>query len=148
MHTYSFIILLFFCTTAIASPLQPVDSASLYDFPNFEKLDPVSNVETDFFDNYPPPGLVEQTQPPGIPGISTTSQDTTGPSVTDSSLDAVQFQPSSPSKNLDLTGSRFKLAEKSPTESLGPPAPAAVETVYLCCESKGESTYLCDDHER
>lgn len=131
MNTYSFLILIFFFTPAIASPLQPVEFASLSDFTDFQQLDPVSkSVETDL-----------------MPSISTTEETTTGPSITDSWLGAVQFQPSSPS-NLDTAGSLFELAEKPPTAKLGPPAPTTGETVYLCCESKGENVFECEDHQR
>lgn len=169
VNIYFLLILLFLSTrTVIASPLrQPVDnSASLYDFPNFQSaLDPVSKqpVETDdVFNNYPH-SLVEQPQaPPIMPGIISTSSEntattTTGgpPQIPDSwQLGAVQFQPSSPSSTFNTAGgSRFELAEALPTrlprEKLGPAAPVtSVETVYLCCESKGENRYVCDDRQR
>lgn len=143
MIIHSCFILLSLSTT-IASPLQPVDSASPPDFTNFQ-LDPVSNVETIITSNNEP-GLVEQTQPQ-LPGIST-SQDTGSP-IIDSPLDTYQFQPSFPSSNFDMVGSRFELAQNLPTAEKGAAAATTnVETVYLCCESKGEDKYLCDDRER
>lgn len=86
MKIFSLLILLSLSTIAIVSPLLAADSTSLFDLTNFHQLDPVSNVETDYFDNYP--GMVEQTQPL-IPGIST-SQGTAGLPIKDSSLDAAR----------------------------------------------------------
>ena len=72
-----------------------------------------------------------------------------GPPITDSPLDIIQFQPSFFSSNFDMGGSSLELAQNSPTVKKGAPAAAStVETVYLCCESKGEDRYLCDDCER
>lgn len=131
-------------STTIAFPLQPVDSALLPDFTNFQ-LDLVPNVETADNSNNEP-GLVEQTQPP-LPGISTSQN--TGPPIIDSSLDTIQFQPSSPSSNFNMAGSRFELARNLPQAKKGAPAAVTtVETVYLCCESQEEDKYLCDDRER
>lgn len=141
MIIHSSFILLSFSTT-IASPLQLVDSALLPDFTNFQ-LDPVSNVETVVSSNNEP---VEQTEPL-LPGISTSQN--TGPPTIDGPLDTIQFQPSFPSSNFDMGVSHFELAQNSPTAEKGAPAAVTtVETVYLCCESKGEDKYLCDDRER
>lgn len=139
MKNYSFLILLS-VSTAIASPLLPFDdSASHSDFTNFQ-LDPVSNVETVVSSNNDP-GLVEQTQPP-TPGVSTLQG--TSPPRTDSSLDTIQFQSSSPS-NFDMSSSRFELAQDLGIEE---ESPAATKTIYLCCESIEENKYLCDDRQR
>lgn len=143
MKIFSLLILLSLSTIAIVSPLLAADSTSLSDLTNSNQLDPVSNVETDYFDNYP--GMVEQTQP-FTPGIST-SQGTAGLPIKDSSLDAAQLQPSSPS-NFDAAGSSFELAGKSPPGKSEPEPPATMETVYLCCESTEEDRYICDDRER
>lgn len=141
MNICSFLILL---SLTIASPLLPVDSALLPDFTNFQ-LDPLSNDET-VVSSTSDPGLVGQTQSP-LPGIST-SQDT-GPPIIDSWLDAVQVQPSFPSSNSDMAGSRFELAQNSPTaEKVAPAGERTVDAVYLCCESKGEDKFLCDDSQR
>lgn len=146
MNICSFLILL---SLTIASPLLPVDSALLPDFTNFQ-LDPLSNDETVVSSNSDP-GLVGQTQPP-LPGIST-SQDT-GPPIIDSWLDAVQVQPSFPSSNSDMAGSRFELAqnlpaaEKAVPEKAAPAGERTIDAVYLCCESKGEDKFLCDDSHR
>lgn len=113
-------------------------------FINLQQLNPGSNIGTDTFSN--DPDLVEQTQPfiSGTPSL----QDITGPPITDSSLDEARFQPASPS-NSDTAGSSFELAEKLPPRKPGPKVPAAVsatlETIYLCCEPKGEDTYRCDE---
>lgn len=137
MIIYSSFILLSLSTT-IASPLQPVDSALLPDFTNFQ-LDLVPSVETADNSNNEP-GLVEQIQPP-LPGISTSQN--TGPPIIDSSPDTIQFQPSSPSSNFNMAGSRFELAQNLPTAKIeAPAAVTTVETVYLCCESQGEDKYL------
>lgn len=141
MKIFSLLILLSLSTIAIVSPLLAADSTSLSDLTNFLQLDPVSNVETD----YNSPGMVEQTQP-FIPGIST-SQGTAGLPIKDSSLDAAQLQPLSPS-NFDAAGSSFELAGKSPPGKSEPEPPATMETVYLCCESTEEDKYICDDRER
>lgn len=132
-------LILLFLSTAIAFPLQPVDSALLPD------INAVSNPETIVsFNNEP--GLVEQTLPPPL-GISTSQNP--GPPITDSPLDIIQFQPSFFSSNFDMGGSSFELAQNSPTVKKGAPAAAStVETVYRCCELKGEDRYLCNDCER
>ena len=141
MNIYLFLILL---SITFASPLLPFDSASLPDFTNFQ-LDPVSNDETVVSSNNDP-GLVEQTQPP-LPGIST-SQDT-GPPIIDSWLDTVQAHPSFPSSTSDITGSRFELAQNSPTaKKVAPSGERTIDAVYLCCESIGEDKFLCDDRQR
>lgn len=141
MNINLFLILL---SSTIASPLLPVDSASLPDFTNFQ-LDPVSNENTVVSSNNDP-GLVEQTQPP-LPGIST--QQDTGPPIIDSWLDTVQVQSSFPSSTSDMTGSRFELAQNSPTAGkVGPAGERTIDAVYLCCESKGEDKFLCDDRQR
>ena len=141
MNSYLLLILL---STTIASHLLPVDSASLPEFTNFQ-LDPFSNDETVVSSNNDP-GLVEHTKPP-LPGIST-SQDT-GPPITDSWLDTVQVQPSFPSSNSDMAGSRFELAQNSPTaEKVAPAGERTIDAVYLCCKSTGEDKFLCDDRQR
>lgn len=130
MNIDSFLMLLSL-STAIGSPLLSFDdSASISDFTNFQ-LDPVSNVRIGVSSNNDP-GLFEQTQPPA-PGVSISQG--TGPPITDSSLDTVQFQPS----NFDVAGS---------TEKVGRAAKITTKTIYLCCESQGEDEYVCDDRER
>lgn len=126
-----YFLMLLSLSTAIGSPLLSFDdSASISDFTNFQ-LDPVSNVRIGVSSNNDP-GLVEQTQPPA-PGVSISQG--TGPPITDSSLDTVQFQPS----NFDVAGS---------TEKVGRAAKITTKTIYLCCESQGEDVYVCDDRER
>lgn len=140
MNVYLFLILL---STAIASPLLPVDSALLPDFTDFQ-LDSVSNDETVASSNNDP-GSVEQTQP--LPGIST-SEDT-GPPIIDSKLDTVQVHPSFLFSSSDMAGSRFELTQNSPTaEKVAPAGERTTDAIYLCCESKGEDKFLCDDRER
>ena len=140
MNIYLFLILL---STATASPLLPVDSALLPDFTDFQ-LDSVSNDETIASSNNDP-GLVEQTQP--LPGIST-SEDT-GPPIIDSKLDTVQVNPSFPFSSSDMAGSRFELTRNLPAaEKVAPAGERTTDAIYLCCESKGEDKFVCDDRER
>lgn len=140
MNIYLFLTLL---TTTTASPLLSVDSASLPDFTDFQ-LDPVTNGETVISSNNNP-GLVEQTQP--LPGIST-SEDTEPP-IIDSKLDTVQVQPSFSFSSSDMAGSRFELTQNSPVaEQVAASEERTTDTIYLCCESKGEDKFLCDDRER
>lgn len=128
MNIYLFLTLI---STTTASPLLPIDSVS--------NDEPVvsSNDEA---------GLGGQTQSP-ISGIST-SQDT-GPPIIDSWLDTAQVEPSLPFSSSDIAGFRFELTQNSPAaEKVSPVGERTTDAIYLCCESKGENKFLCDDSER
>lgn len=134
-------LLLTLLSTTTASPLLPVDSASLPDLTDFQ-LDPVLNDETVLSSNQDP-GLVGQTQPPPS-GISTSE-----PPRIESGLGPVHVQPSFPSSSSDMAGSRFELTQYHPAGGkVAPVGERTTDGIYLCCEWKGKNEFLCDYRER
>lgn len=153
-------LLLTLLSTATASPLLPIDSSSLPDLMTDLQLDDsVSDDENVLNSNNHYPRLVgQQAQPPIISGISTTSQYTGPlPKIDTSWLDTtVQVEPSFPFSSSDIMPSGsfpVELTQNFPSAAAEKVAPvrgqrATTDDIYLCCESKGENKFVCDDRER
>lgn len=152
-------LLLTLLSTATASPLLPIDSTSLPDLMTDLQLDDsVSDDENVVNSNNYYPRLVgQQTQPPIISSISTTSQYTEPlPKIDASWLDTVQVEPSFPFSSSDIMpigSSPVELTQNFRPAAAEKVAPvggqrATTDDIYLCCESKGENIFVCDDRER